>query len=168
MKKTSYENQLKRTIKTGMNVLGMDDGTYRMMLKRVSKSVTGTEKDSITKMNAKEMQAVIDDMRERGFTPRRSKMATGKSKSPRTGDARGHAMAAKIRAVWITMYQQGIVRDGSDEALNHFARKHVNKRRLENDLPLVLKLDAMTVMELTVVLESLKSWQKRATGGNNG
>lgn len=70
-------------------------------------------------------------------------------------------MLSKIRALWITMAQQGIVRDGSDEALQAFARNHVNKRRRAQDRPLVLNIIAMTDYELYVVIEALKSWQKR-------
>ncbi len=160
---TSYTNQLKRTIKTGMNVLGMDDGTYRMMLARVSKSVSGREKNSITKMTVAELQAVLDDMREHGFTPKRGKRP-GKSKhnSPRTRDTDNkRPMLGKIHALWISMYKQRIVRDGSDEALNKFARKNVNKYRRSRDMPLVLNINAMTDHELYVLIETLKAWQKR-------
>lgn len=157
-----YANQLKRTIKTGMNVLGLDDGTYRMMLQRVSEAVSGKPKNSITQMSIDELKAVIEDMRERGFTPKRGKTASGKSKSPRTEDnSKEKPMLRKIRALWITMAQQGIVRDGSDEALQTFARNHVNKRRRAQDRPLVLNIIAMTDYELYVVIETLKSWQKR-------
>ncbi len=163
-KSTSYANQLKRTIKTGMNVLGMDDGTYRMMLKRVSGEVSGKPKDSITKMSITELKAVLDDMRSHGFTPRRGKMprtlTKGKHKSP-AASAKESPMLGKIRALWITMSQQGIVRDGSDEALNAFARKNANKARRERGMPLVLNITGMTEREIYVVLETLKSWQRR-------
>lgn len=162
-RQTTYANQLKRVIKTGMNVLGMDDGTYRMMLLRVSQATSGHPKNSITQMSIDELKAVIDDMRDHGFEPRMGKMPKGgKTKSPATGTRRNEKpMLGKIRALWITMAQQGIVRDGSDEALQAFARNHVNKRRRANNQPLVLNLIAMTDHELYVVIETLKSWQKR-------
>lgn len=165
-KTTNYASQLKRTIKTGMNVLGMDDGTYRMMLKRVSSEVSGKPKDSITKMSITELKAVLDDMRLHGFTPRRGKMprtlTKGRHKSPTTGSNPNESpMLGKIRALWISMSQQGIVRDGSDEALNAFARKNANKARRERGMPLVLNITGMTEREIYVVLETLKSWQHR-------
>lgn len=161
-KQKGYANQLKRTIKTGMNVLGMDDGTYRMMLQRVSEAVSGKPKNSITQMSIDELKAVIEDMRERGFAPKRGKTGNGRSKSPTTAaNSKQSPMLGKIRAVWITMAQQGIVRDGSDEALQAFARKNINKARRLDDMPLVLNISGMTQRELTVVLETLKSWQQR-------
>lgn len=162
-----YANTLKRIIKTGMNVLGMDDGTYRMMLKRVSKSVSGKEKNSITQMSIDELNAVIDDMREHGFEPKRGKRpstqsSNRKTNSPRTKEFKNkRPILGKILATWIAMYQQGIIRDGSDEALNNFARKNANKQRNQQGLPLVLNMNAMTDYELYVVLETLKSWQQR-------
>lgn len=164
-----YANQLKRTIKTGMNVLGLDDGTYRMMLSRVSQAVSGKAKNSITQMSIDELKAVIEDMREHGFTPTRGKTASGKSKSPATAtNPKEHPMLGKIRALWIAMANDGIVRDASDEALQAFARKNINKARQRVNAPLVLNISGMTPRELTVVLETLKSWQQRELDKRGG
>lgn len=167
-KQTTYANQLKRVIKTGMNVLGMDDGTYRMMLLRVSQATSGHPKNSITQMSIDELKAVVEDMREHGFQPRRGKIPSnpplqkGGTKSPATAtNPKEKPMLGKIRALWITMHQQGIVRDASDEALNAFARQRANNFRRKTGKPLVLNINGMNPRELSVVIETLKSWQKR-------
>lgn len=165
---TLYKNKLKRTIKTGMNALRLDDATYRDMLEQVSLRVSSKAKRSIKTMTLAELNAVIDEMRSKGFEVQRGKYQGGstadkRDNSPRIRDGQQdeRPMLGKIQALWITMHQQGFVKDGSDNALNAFARKLINRERLKRDKPLVINLRAANDRELWQLIETLKSWQQR-------
>lgn len=165
MTTATYKNTLKRTIKTGMHALKLDDATYRDMIEQVSARVSGKPKRSIKNMTLAELNAVIDEMRNKGFEVRRGKYksASGKDNSPRLrdGELDDKPMLGKIQALWITMHQQGFVKDGSDNALNAFARKLINRERIKRDKPLVINLRAANDRELWQMIETLKSWQER-------
>ena len=163
---TAYKNTLKRTIKTGMHALRLDDATYRDMLERVSARVSGKPKRSIKDMTLAELNAVIDEMRTKGFEVRRGKYQSQdgkKDNSPRLRDEQKHdkPMLGKIQALWITMHQQGFVKDGSDNGLNAFARKLINRERVKRDQPLVINLLGANDRELWQMIETLKKWQQR-------
>ncbi|UNK05816.1 regulatory protein GemA [Psychrobacter raelei] len=162
---TVYKNKLKRTIKTGMHALQLDDATYRDMLANVSLRVSGSAKRSIKNMTLAELNAVIDEMRGKGFEARRGKYSGQKDNSVRNKDEQklgGQSpMLGKIQALWITMHQQGFVKDGSDNALNAFARKLFNKQRKQDDKPLIINLRGADDRELWRLIETLKSWQQR-------
>ncbi|MGP5553495.1 phage protein GemA/Gp16 family protein [Psychrobacter celer] len=163
-----YKNKLKRTIKTGMHALKLDDATYRDMLEQVSLRVSGKSKRSIKNMTIAELNAVIDEMRGKGFEVRRGKYRGGstaakKDNSPRLRDdqKQDKPMLGKIQALWITMHQQGIVKDGSDNGLSAFARRLINRERIKRDQPLVINLLGANDRELWQLIETLKSWQQR-------
>lgn len=158
----TYKNTLKRTIKTAMHALHMDDATYRDMLKRVSMRVSGKSKNSIKNMTIKELNAVIEEMRNKGFTPKRGKHKGGKDNSPRNKDRQDERpMIGKVTALWITMHQQGFIKDGSDYALNKFVCSVVNKRRRAENKVLIMNLRGLNNKELWQLIETLKSWQQR-------
>ena len=167
MTTATYKNTLKRTIKTGMHALALDDATYRDMLENISARVSGKPKRSIKNMTLAELNAVIDEMRNKGFEVRRGKYqgsaASKKDNSPRLrdGELDDKPMLGKIQALWITMHQQGFVKDGSDNALNAFARKLINRERIKRDKPLVINLRGANDRELWQMIETLKSWQQR-------
>lgn len=153
-----YKNKLKRTIKTGMHYLQLDDATYRDMLEQVSLRVSNKRKRSIQNMTLAELNAVIDEMRGKGFEIKRGKYSPNKDNS--AADT-SRPMIGKIQALWITMHQQGIVKDGSDNALNTFARKLINKQRKQDKKPLIINLRGADDRELWRLIETLKSWQQR-------
>lgn len=160
----TYKNKLKRTIKTGMHALKLDDATYRDMLENVSARASGKAKRSIKDMTLAELNAVIDEMRGKGFEVKRGKyQGTAKDNSPRLRDGLKNEkpMLGKIQALWITMHQQGFVKDGSDNGLNAFARKMINRERSKRDKPLVINLLGADNRELWQLIETLKSWQQR-------
>lgn len=163
---TIYKNKLKRTIKTGVHVLHLDDATYRDMLEMVSRRVSGKPKRSIKNMTIAELNAVIDEMRKKGFAAKRGKYQAGgisKDNSVRNYDEQKYErpMLGKVQALWITMHQQGFVKDGSDNGLNAFVRKLFNSRRKNDDQPLIININATTDSELWQLIETLKSWQHR-------
>lgn len=148
-----------------MHALKLDDATYRDMLEQVSARASGKAKRSIKNMTLAELNAVIDEMRSKGFEVKRGKYqgTTDKDNSPRLRDGLkdDKPMIGKIQALWITMHQQGFVKDGSDNGLSAFARRLINRERIKRDQPLVINLLGANDRELWQLIETLKSWQQR-------
>ena len=157
--------------------LGLDDDTYREMLVNI------TGKRSCSGMAIGELYQVIQALEKAGFKRRgkpsgqigkdfarigKDDAASGKSVGAQPS-ARNNYYSPKsqgkiidvMRAVWIEMHRKGIVRDGSELALTHWAKRASAKRNggvgvdsldwLEQDWRLASK-----------VLEDLKQWRKRA------
>lgn len=156
--------------------LGLDEGVYREML------VNLTGKPSCSMMAIGELYQVIQALEKAGFK-RRGKHSGSSGKhsdligkdSSDSGKPVGAQSSARnsyyspkskgqiidvMRAIWIEMYKAGIVRDGSEVALTHWAKRASSKRNggigvesldwLERDQRLASQ-----------VLEDLKQWQKR-------
>lgn len=162
----TYKNTLKRTIKTGMHALHIDDATYRDMLEHVTMRVSGKAKNSIKNMTIDELNAVVDEMRKKGFEPRRGKYSGNakKDNSVRNKDGQDveRPMLGKVQALWITMHKQGFIKDGSDNALNAFVRKQINRQRAKaGKKTRIINLRGANDRELWQLIEALKSWQQR-------
>lgn len=145
--------KLIQLIKIGQKQLGMDDLSYRAMLKRL------TNKESATKCTVVELHKVIFELQQKGakitfFAKKGTKptaysLATGNQK-PRS------QIAHKIRAVWINMGKDGLLRDPSEKALNNYARKVFKHRS-----PIPLNVGALNDAEASKLLEILKKWHAR-------
>ena len=94
--------------------LAMDEYSYRAMLERV------TGKTSCKEMSVAELMKVEAEMEAKGFkkTSRRNHSPSGKSAVVKSN------IAYKIRAIWIEMSKQGIVRDGSETVSYTHLRAH--------------------------------------------
>ena len=89
---------LRRAIFVRAREIGLDDGERRALQLRA----TGVA--SLTRMSEAQMRAVLDEMR-----------------APGSGDALpDHAMTPLLRALWISGWHLGAVRDRSDRALCRF------------------------------------------------
>ena len=125
--------------------LGLDDDTYRMMLANL------TGKDSTKDMDISERYKVLAHLKKIGFKPKKGK----KRLSPKggVGDQRD-----KIRAIWIDMYKDGFIQDGSENALDAWVSR-MTKNHREG------RIDSITwlrdVEQAQFVLEALKKWQLR-------
>lgn len=136
--------------------LAIDEMSYRAMLRRIS------GKDSTKEMVAPELMNVLYELEQKGFRVRSSAARNGRSKSPATANAKvRHDIAHKIRAVWITMFNDKIVRDGSEQALNAFVRSIINPILKKQGKPLALNVGALDYQSGAIVLERLKKWQQR-------
>lgn len=145
-------NRLIQLIHIGKRNLGLDDDTYRALL------TATTGKPSCSQLTVKQLDSVLAVMERQGFKRKRSNSKTTFKRrlSPKSGNAK-HAQIDKIRAIWITMHQQGIIRDGSETALDAYVRR-MTKRGNQKGVDHVGWLDSR---QACVVLESLKSWQTR-------
>ena len=132
--------------------LAMDEYSYRAILERV------TGKTSCKEMSVAELMKVEAEMEAKGFkkTSRRNHSPSGKSAVVKSN------IAYKIRAIWIEMSKQGMLRDGSERALNAWVRGVVNpiyQKRGQNIQ--ILNVGALDNQMASLVLEMLKRWQAR-------
>lgn len=132
--------------------LGIDEDTYRTILRN------NTGKESCKEMTISELMQVMAHFERTGFKPTTSK----RHHSPTSARAKvKHNIALKIRAVWIEMHKQGVIREGSEDALNSFVRNVVNPILQQQDKPLVLNVQSLDYKLGTIVLERLKKWHQR-------
>ena len=132
--------------------LAMDEYSYRAMLERV------TGKTSCNEMSVAELMKVEAEMEAKGFkkTSRRNHSPSGKSAVVKS------RIAHKIRAIWIEMSKQGLLRDGSETALNAWVRGVVNPIYQKRDQNIqILNVGALRDDMASLVLERLKKWQAR-------
>lgn len=145
-------NRLIQLIHVGKRELGLDDDTYRAMLENV------TGKTSCSKMSIQQLELVLASMENQGFKRQvNGKQTTFKKRlSPKAGRAK-HGEIDVIRAVWITMAKHGIVRDGSETALDAYVRRMTNRNKGQG----VDTVAWCSHDQAYQVLESLKSWHRR-------
>ncbi len=118
--------------------LGLDDPTYRALLQRVAGVRSARDLDPAG------CRAVLAELRRAGWTP----------KPPRRAQARTLAsdpQARKIRALWLALYDAGIVRDAREQALAHYAQRMTGVARLE----------WLDTHQAARVIEALKRWVAR-------
>ncbi len=131
--------------------LKLDDDIYRDTLQQIS------GKRSCSDMHISELYKVLSHFEKCGF--KRKAPTTRRAKKQYSPKASGKVIDV-MRAIWIEMYQQGIIKDGSEQALTHWAKHQSSKLNggvgidelewLEHDKQLASK-----------VLERLKQWQRR-------
>lgn len=90
--------------------LGLDEGTYRALLARV------TGKDSLRAMTAAEHRKVIEEMKRLGFKVTGGKTALAPSTKP---------YVRMIHALWKKCHRRGVIEDGSRKALRAFCKRFV-------------------------------------------
>lgn len=134
--------------------LMMDESSYRIMLEKL------TGKTSCSQMRIGELIQVYDHMQKKGF-----KVQSKKGLSPKTENASVKSnITHKIRAIWIGMYKRGIIKDGSEQALNKFMHKSLFKSQVRQKHALIkLNVQSLDNREATQLLEMLKKWQGRMT-----
>lgn len=131
--------------------LCMDELSYRMLLNEL------TGKNSTKQMTIIQLIKVLEAMENKGF-----KKTTKRHHSPTTENAKVNSLIAhKIRAIWVEMSKQGLVRDGSETALNKWVRGVVNPILTTQNKPLALNVGALNDQMAGLVLERLKKWQAR-------
>ncbi|EEY08704.1 gp16 family protein [Mannheimia haemolytica] len=147
------KTKLIQLIHIAKSQLNMDDLSYRELLKRL------TNKTSSTKCTVMELHKVLHELQTKGakvkYFAKKARKST--AYSPATGETTVKSQIThKIRAVWITMAKQGFLRDGSEKALNSYARKLFAKRD-----PILLNVGALSDKEAAKLLEILKKWHAR-------
>lgn len=131
-----------KAIKTGMRALALTEDSYRDLLEKL------TGKRSAADLDARERGIVLEEFRRLGF---------GKTKSrpkPKRAGTRAPAdspIARKARALWLSLWQLGAVRDPSENALASFVKR-------------IAKVDALDWLDgrkARAVIEALNDWCER-------
>lgn len=112
-------NQHRRAMIAKVNVarhqLAMAEDDYRQLL------MDTTGQASLKACSDRQLEQMIDALKGKGFRP-----------LPKAGakPAAQHPMARKARALWISLYHLGVVRNQSEEALEAFARRQLGCEKL--------------------------------------
>lgn len=147
--------RLIRLVQVGRRFLGLDEETYRELL------VQQSGKRSAAELTLQELDKVLVAMKAAGFKPTvKHPVKGGKQKrlSPNRGGPVKTAEIGVIRAIWITMHRHGLLRDGSETALNHYVERQTV--RLNKGVG-VAEVAWLSEVLAYPVLESLKNWHKR-------
>ncbi|MFM4963753.1 gp16 family protein [Aeromonas bivalvium] len=155
MTANSERTRLIRLVQVGRRSLGLDEETYRELLAQQS------GKRSAAELTLQELDKVLLAMKGAGFKPT-VKRAVNEGKPKRLSPARGApsrtAEIGVIRAIWITMHRHGLLRDGSETALNHYVERQTVRINKGVGVAEVAWLSEVLAYP---VLESLKNWHKR-------
>ena len=127
---------LKAQIHIAKSQLGLDDETYREVLK------VATGKTSCAAMSERELKAALQAFKDRGFKSRPPRKASGTA-----------TLEEKLVAIWRSMASDGLLNNGSDAALRSYVRRQTG---CKYEAPQFC--DNKTLIRL---IESLKQWRKR-------
>lgn len=125
--------------------LGLDEETYRGLIHHV------TGKRSAGELDSTERRAVLDEMGRRGFRPQ--PRDHGRGRRARPTPAAQHRQARKARALWLSLYYLGEVRDPAEAAMDSFIARQCG---ISSAAWMKDPADARKVVE------ALKSWCVRA------
>lgn len=129
--------------------LGLDEDTYRTILHRV------TGKSSSADMTPAQRGLVLEEFRRLGFEPTPPASRKPKKGLPKGGLVLDGPYVGKIRALWISAWNLGIVRDRTDTALVAFVRRQTG---IDHAAWVRDPKDAAKV------IEALKAWIAREGG----
>ncbi|WP_368206379.1 gp16 family protein [Aeromonas sp. s5] len=152
---SNERTRLIRLVQVGRRSLGLDEETYRELL------VQQSGKRSAAELTLQELDKVLLAMKGAGFKPTVKRAVNGgkpKRLSPARGAPTKTAEISVIRAIWITMHRHGLLRDGSETALNHYVERQTV--RINKGIG-VAEVAWLSDTLAYPVLESLKNWHKR-------
>ena len=146
----SNRNSLMAQVHIARKELMLDDDTYRSSLH----SATG--KISCADMGVMDLYKVVQWFKDHGWKPK----SKGRKYSPKSGqrDVNEKNQREKIRALWIGMAKQGLIRDGSERGLGNWVRRMTAKH---NGGIGWQALEFVPEDWLTPLIEDLKRWKMR-------
>lgn len=116
---------------------GLDDDIWRDVIERV------TGKRSLKELGVRQLYDLLDEVVGKG------------TRTPAPRGAMSGPYAAKLRALWLSGWHLGVIRDRSDAALVHFVQRQTG-------------LDAVRFLhdakDARAAIEALKSWLARTAG----
>ncbi len=137
MPKFNKKLNLIKLIHVAKTKLGLDDEVYRDILK----STTG--KDSSKLLTPAQLEAVLDRLKQLGFTVESNKTGVKNLASD--------AQSKLIRHLWLQLYAAGQVKNGSEKALAKFIENRVK----------VSALQFLSTESADMVINHLRQWCKR-------
>ena len=136
-------------VHVGRRELSLDDEDYRALLE----SVTGSR--SAKGLKAAQLEAVVTAMKGLGFKVKGN--TTGRRSPPSAAHVQAPEVR-KLRAIWITMNNDGLLHDGSEDALGSFIRRMTANA---NGGVGINRAEWLTSIQAERVLEALKKWHIR-------
>ncbi|WP_071912780.1 regulatory protein GemA [Aeromonas sp. SCS5] len=143
--------RLLKIVQVGRRELGLDEEDYRALLE----SVTGAR--SAKGLSAAKLEAVITAMKGLGFKVKGGAQVNGRRSPPSSAKVQAPEVR-KVRAIWITMSNDGLLQDGSEDALGSFIRRMTANA---NGGIGVNRAEWLTSAQAERVLEALKKWHIR-------
>ncbi|OSP50039.1 GemA protein [Aeromonas hydrophila] len=143
--------RLLKIVQVGRRELGLDEEDYRALLE----SVTGAR--SAKGLSAAKLEAVITAMKGLGFKVKVGAQVNGLRSPPSSAKVQAPEVR-KLRAIWITMSNDGLLQDGSEEALGSFIRRMTANANGGIGVNLA---EWLTSAQAERVLEALKKWHIR-------
>ena len=137
MPKFNKKLNLIKLIHVAKTKLGLDDEIYRDILK----STTG--KDSSKLLTPAQLEAVLDRLKQLGFTVESNKTGVKNLASD--------AQSKLIRHLWLQLHQAGQVKNGSELALAKFVENRVH----------VSALQFLSTRHADMIINHLRQWCKR-------
>lgn len=148
-KTTPVRKGLIAKIKIAQKQLGLDDDTYRDMLAGRYDGKTSAKQLTIQELEDFVRQLKVDGAK---FTKAKKKAPPRAGKRPLADGEQN----AKMRALWITLYHLGVVREPSEQALVNFVKR----------LTKVPALQWLDIEQSNNVIEALKAMATRESGVN--
>lgn len=143
--------RLLKLVQVGRRELGLDEEEYRALLEQV----TGVR--SAKGMSASKLDAVITAMKGLGFKVKGGAQVAGRRSPPSSAKVQAPEVR-KLRAIWITMKQDGLLHYGSEDALGSFIRRMTASA---NGGVGISRAEWLTSFQAERVLEALKKWHGR-------
>lgn len=109
---TQHRRSMIAKIQIARKQIGMIEDDYRQAMFEL------TRHRSLTQCSDAQLARMLEFMKSKGF-----------SSSP-SGKAASHPMARKARAMWISLYQLGVVHNASEHALEAFAKRQLGCDRM--------------------------------------
>lgn len=134
-----------KMVHIGKSQLNIDEPSYRANLLAL------TGKRSCLDMGIPDLVKVLEFLKSKGFKFKAGKVAKPAKKAAPT-------QLDKLRYTWITMNKQGLLKDGSDSALNKWS---MGQTKRLNDGTAIAKLEWLKPNMLNALIEQLKSWHIR-------
>lgn len=139
MAKFNKKTKLIQLIHVGKKHLGLDDELYQEVLENT------TGKSSSKLLTVAQLEAVLDRMKQLGFTVE-SKDKTG------VKNLADDAQSKLIRHLWLQLHEAGHIRNGSEQALAKFVENRVH----------VSALQFLSTQNANMIIDHLRQWCKRA------
>lgn len=142
--------RLIKLIHVARRELGMADESYRTMLANMP-ALGG--RTSSADLSIDGLELVLDQLKAKGFKVR----PKSKKKAPDLPLA-DDRQSRRIRQLWLSLHEQGAVRDPSERALASFVQRMVG----------VSALQWLSTDQASQVIENLKKWRHRAIAIDDG
>ncbi len=141
-------NRFYKLLRVGKDDLGYDDEFYYGIFLPSHGASLKEGRYSATTMSNTQLFRAVEAMKSKGFKVKYKSGNKIKSSNRKLAD---DAQSRKIRALWLDMHHQGIVRNPSEASLAAYVKRLTN----------VDALQWLSSKQAGSVIEALKKWQQR-------